>query len=391
MFKYGAMILLISRSYRQAAELFRTLVEMHRRLKSPMLVRRNAQQLELSNGSRVVCLPCREDTVRCFSGVTLLVIDEAARVPDSLYRAVRPMLAASPGRKMICLSTPYGKRGFFWDAWAKGGDDWHRIQVTAAQIPRIPQTFLDGELRAMGESYFRQEYFCSFESVVGLVHPKFARCLVSELPPAIAAARQREGPGVGGLRKVGGIDFGYRNPFAAIWGFLDKESDVLWITNEHYYREQPLSYHAAHLPRNVHWYCDPSGATERSELRLAGLTIAPGKNSLRPGIAAVNGRIESGRLFVLEPACPKLILESGLYRYSTEELEKHAETPEDEHNHALSALRYLITMLDNRHLARSARGPDRPPAEQPPPPEPGWGPARDKWCNVRNEELWTIL
>ena len=65
-----------------------------------------------------------------------------ARVPDDLYRAIRPMLATSGGR-LICLSTPYGKRGFFYDAWAKGGDDWLRIEIPATQVSRIKPAFLE--------------------------------------------------------------------------------------------------------------------------------------------------------------------------------------------------------------------------------------------------------
>lgn len=58
------------------------------------------------------------------------------------------------------------------------------------------------------------------------------------------AALAGEGLGVrGNVRKVGGIDFGFRNPFAAVWGHLDEQGN-LWITHEHYCRQQPLSYHA---------------------------------------------------------------------------------------------------------------------------------------------------
>jgi hypothetical protein len=63
--------------------------------------------LELVNGSRIVSLPENESGIRGFSGVNLLVIDEAARVDDSLYRSVRPMLAVSGGR-LVALSTPFG-------------------------------------------------------------------------------------------------------------------------------------------------------------------------------------------------------------------------------------------------------------------------------------------
>ena len=69
--------------------------------------------IELETGSRIVSLPGREATIRGFSGVHLLVVDEAARVADELYQAVRPMLAVSGGR-IVLLGTPFGKRGFFF-------------------------------------------------------------------------------------------------------------------------------------------------------------------------------------------------------------------------------------------------------------------------------------
>ncbi|MBV9123133.1 MAG: terminase family protein, partial [Planctomycetes bacterium] len=191
-------VLLVSRSLRQSSELFRILTDFHRRLDSCMLQRRTSEELLLTNYSRIVCLPCREETIRGFSHVTLLIIDEAARVPDDLYRAVRPMLAVSNGR-LICLSTPYGKRGFFYDAWARGGDDWARIEVPADRVSRITPDFLARERRGVGESWFRQEFGCSFEALEGLVYPDFARCVVS-------------GPAPSAGRKVGGIDFGFRNP-----------------------------------------------------------------------------------------------------------------------------------------------------------------------------------
>jgi hypothetical protein len=152
-------VLLVSRSLRQSQELFRIVTDFYGRTGAPLRKRQTAEELLLDNHSRIVCLPCKEETIRGYSGVSLLVIDEAARVPDDLYRAVRPMLAVSAGR-LVCLSTPYGKRGFFHDAWAQGGDDWHRIEIPAARIPRIRPDFLAQEHRALGESWFRQEGRC---------------------------------------------------------------------------------------------------------------------------------------------------------------------------------------------------------------------------------------
>jgi hypothetical protein len=372
---------LLSRSARQSAELFRTVVGFYRRLGAPMPERLTAEELQLSNHSRIVSLPCREDTIRGYANVTLLVIDEAARVPDDLYRAVRPMLAVSNGR-LICLSTPYGRRGFFWEAWARGGDDWARIEVAADRIPRIKPAFLAEERRTLGESWYRQEYECSFEALEGLVYPDFARCVVPA-PPWRAGSRERPEDG----RRVGGLDFGFRNPFAAVWGVLDRDG-VLWLTGEHYARGKPLGYHAQHLPRDVLWYADPSGATERCELRCAGFAVREGNNALRPGIAAVSARLESGTLRVVEGCCPNLLAEAALYRYSDDPRDRRAEVPLDEYNHALAALRYLVSRLDARRMARTRPAgppPDgAPPAAAPPPPpsQPPW------WKRWDNPDLW---
>jgi hypothetical protein len=70
------------------------------------------------------------------------------------------MLAVSGGR-IICLSTPFGKRGFFFHEWTEG-EAWERVRITAEQCPRIPAAFLAEEKQALPESWFRQEYYCEF-------------------------------------------------------------------------------------------------------------------------------------------------------------------------------------------------------------------------------------
>jgi len=102
--------------------------------------------------------------------------------------------------------------------------------------------FLAQERRSLGESWFRQEYCCSFEALEAWFTP---------ISPGASCpsryVRGRDDARAMGLRRIGGIDFGFRNPFAAVWGVVDRDG-VLWLTHEHYGREQPLSYHAAHLP-----------------------------------------------------------------------------------------------------------------------------------------------
>ena len=113
----GSLTLILAPAERQAKELFSKVAEAYRTLGhgSGEAIPADSYRklgMELSNGSRIEALPGTEKTIRGFSGVDLLIVDEASRVADELYYAIRPMLAISSGRLML-LSTPYGKRGVF--------------------------------------------------------------------------------------------------------------------------------------------------------------------------------------------------------------------------------------------------------------------------------------
>jgi phage FluMu gp28-like protein len=127
---------------------------------------RNRVSLRLPNGSRIVGLPSNESKIRGYSSVSLMLIDEAARVDDDLYAAVRPMLGVTDG-DLWMLSTPMGKQGFFYRTWESGDPDWTRIRVPVTECPRISAKFLEKERREQGDRRFRQDYLCEFVATDG--------------------------------------------------------------------------------------------------------------------------------------------------------------------------------------------------------------------------------
>ncbi len=352
----GSLVLLVAPSERQSHELFRKVLAAYHALNLPIpTVRLNQSEVELTTGARLVALPGQEETIRSFSGVDLLILDEASRVPDDLYRSVRPMLAVSQGR-LLALSTTFGQRGWFCEEWI-GAGPWQRIHIPWSQCPRIRPEFIAEEMRALGRNWVDQEYNGLFTAMEGLVFPEFDAAILKpqdERSESCGSPLTPNPPPSGrGGQAVGGIDFGWRNPFAAIWGVLDHD-DVLWITHERYLRETPLSDHAAALPKEVIWYADPAGRTEIEELRRAGLIVRRSDNNIRRGIDLVTARIRTGRLKVA-PRCVHLIAEARLYRYPTPaERAALGENPIDAHNHALAALRYLVSRLVNQTPARKA-------------------------------------
>src|SRR5262249_9354309 len=56
---------------------------------------------------------------------------------------------------------------------------------------------------------------------------------------------------------------------------------------------------------------------EIAGLRAAGLAVRPADNDIRPGIAAVSARVQTGRWRGARTGCPQLLREALLYRYPT--------------------------------------------------------------------------
>jgi hypothetical protein len=182
------LVLILSPGDRQSGLLFKTIADYYRLLSDVVLANvENRRSLELRNGSDVYALPGKESTVRGFAGVDLLVIDEASRVSDDLYASVRPMLAVSRGR-LVGLTTPFGKRGWFWREWSEGGPAWHRVRITAAECPRISPEWLAQEQQRLGPWWFSQEYACEFVDAVDHVfaHELVMAALSDEVVPLSA-------------------------------------------------------------------------------------------------------------------------------------------------------------------------------------------------------------
>jgi hypothetical protein len=196
-----ALILLVSRSMRQSTELLRK-VKQFFHIVQPMALLRDAELgIELANHSRILSLPASEETIVGFSAVTRLILDEAARIPDATYYSVRPMLAMSQG-SMLALSSPFGRRGFFYEAWAGTQTDeaaldlatverlladlhfpidelsdhgvtgagpvdtrqyeWTKTYLPATHNPRLSKRFLANERRNIPDLWWRQEWMVEF-------------------------------------------------------------------------------------------------------------------------------------------------------------------------------------------------------------------------------------
>ncbi len=212
----GSLTLVFCPAERQSKNVLKYAKDFHAKLGQPVPIAEETQvHLKFWNGSEFWALPGTEKTTRGFAALSLLIIDEASRVEDALYKSVRPMLATSGGR-LALASTPFGTDGFYAETWTGdiGGydlnpdkqmrraglancercgfegdlsflearrlcdlcwldehfwqwrksavDGWTRFRVLAEDCPRIPDWFLDEERKTLGPYWFRQEYCCQF-------------------------------------------------------------------------------------------------------------------------------------------------------------------------------------------------------------------------------------
>jgi len=115
----------------------------------------------LENGSRIYSLPAGRTGyfIRGFT-IDLLIADEAAYIPETVWNAVIPMLAVSRKARgfgfIILLSTPFGKGGYFYNSFHDA--EFKAIHVSSEDCPRIPKTFLLREKDRMTRAEYLQEY-----------------------------------------------------------------------------------------------------------------------------------------------------------------------------------------------------------------------------------------
>ncbi len=194
LFQERALVLLLSPALRQSQELFKKVLDAYHAVDAVVPAdAENRLTLELANGSRIVSLPGKEGTIRGYSGVDLLIIDEAARVPDELYKAIRPMLAVSAGR-LIAPSTPSGKRGWWHGAWMSD-QPWERYRVPVDECPRITPEFLQEERAALC-AWYDQEYMCEFLEIEGAMfrYEDIENMFSSAITPLFETAATEAGP-----------------------------------------------------------------------------------------------------------------------------------------------------------------------------------------------------
>ncbi len=227
--------------------------------------------------------------------------------------------------------------GFNWvyERWTGDDKNYELINASTLENVHLPAEYIaDLEASYSGE-FAQQELHGQFVAFEGLIYNEFRRgvhTFTHDIPEDWARVRA--------------IDFGYTNPFVALWGAID-EDGRLYIYDEHYQRRELIEHHADQILSRgpVEWTVADHDAQDNAELRRYDITTIKAKKDVLSGIQKVKGRLivqQDGkpRLYIHE-RCTNLLKELGIYRWKDGK-----EEPVKESDHAMDALRYMVMQLD---------------------------------------------
>lgn len=168
--KRSSLIIIVSRTEKQAKEILRKILRFYRKIEDrPKAIENNVHTLELENQSRLIVIPARDPgSVRSYAAPDILILDEAAWIPDDVFLSIIPLLTANPKCKLIAISTPFGKRGWFFDQW-EHGEYWEKHKITIHDCPRIDKQIIEENRKTLGERAYKQEYECEFNESIDAV------------------------------------------------------------------------------------------------------------------------------------------------------------------------------------------------------------------------------
>lgn len=160
----GTTTMVLAASQRQSGLLFEKIRAKLDLLGDIYLDKPTLTRIRLKNGSKIYSLPTGR-TGHYIRGYTLdlLIVDEAAFIPQTVWTAIRPMIAVAQKKgmgDMVLLSTPFGKGGFYYDTFTD--KNFLQFHISSEDCPRIPKEFLRSEKRKMSKLEYAQEYLGEF-------------------------------------------------------------------------------------------------------------------------------------------------------------------------------------------------------------------------------------
>ena len=301
-------------------------------------------------------------------------VDEGSRVTEASWAMLHSRLSL-PGASLIGTTNPDSPMHWLHDGWlAKARSHLHadgtltetdspldllRCSLTMTNNPSLSGEYVAQERAAHTGVFYRRMILGEWVAGQGVIWDAFDPDRHRTGPP----------PWLGLATPVLALDYGTRDAFFAVLGYVLAAEDApdghgrVFVADEWVYdaaaegRQLADQQYARRLAtwlgdRRPEWtYVDPSAASMKAELRLAGWTgVRDADNDVSDGLRRVGGLFATGRL-TMSHRCPKLARAVSSHSWDDGPVEKPRH---DGASHGGAALRYLIA--STRRLWRSLPG-----------------------------------
>ncbi|MBE7490136.1 MAG: hypothetical protein HS108_00010 [Planctomycetes bacterium] len=309
------------------------------------------EAIESVAGARVECRSGRQPDSMLGDELDVVALCETAHLGrEILPRYLRPRLVTRNGR-LIAGGTP---RGANWMLElflrAETAPDWQSFQYATWDNPRVDPAEVESARALLAPEVFEEQYGGQFRSRSGRVFPEFTRKV--HVRPVVPL------PGAAVFR---GVDFGYSAPAACLWVTPDEHGN-LCVMREYYAAGRTIADLVRDIAaadrqlretglRPAAAWADPSNPAAIAELCRAGVAATRAGNSVVAGIDRVRTLLRGGQgsmpgLFI-DPACVNLIEELETCQWADAPPGRER-APAPGNDHALDALRYVVTGLHDR-------------------------------------------
>ena len=315
----------------------------------------NKSELVLSyaNGSQIAFYGTQDDNGEKLLGLQLDLAwaNEVTEISEADLQIILSRLSGNnvPARKLLADCNPknvsHWVRRFFILKQAEDGrpladaEAVTSLHFVPSDNPFLPPDALE-TLKALTGTAFKRLWLGEWSDMQGLVFSEYdGKAHTFETVPPVSEI-------------VCSCDFGYTNPFAFLWGYVDGDGD-LWICGEHYKAGMLVREHAKIIKGIVGgkkikaFVADSEDAESRAQLAREGLpTIGTDKKALSvfDGLIKVKQWLEIRRngkpRLHIHKSCVNLLREMGNLKWK-----EGKDAPEDGNDHAIDALRYLIQYL----------------------------------------------
>jgi hypothetical protein len=216
---------------------------------NPLIAASNASELIMTfkSGSVIRMLSAESgQNLRGFTVSGLLVIDEAAFVPEDVWTMILRPTTIIRGRKVLFISTPNGsnwyKKIFDWGLDPEF-TDWRSYRITSYENPYLDMEALELARKTLPEKTYLQEYLGVFLEGGGNVFAGFGQCAVLESLQMNPEA---------GRKYYAGLDLAVANDYTVLSVFDDQGNLV------DFYRKNKTSWEeiiGEVTQRINHWKC----------------------------------------------------------------------------------------------------------------------------------------